>query len=102
MTTYRTVTVDEARKMMAHNDGILLIDVRTPEEFDGLHIAGALNIPLFELLENIGHHATDPNHTIILYCQTGKSSLCAAQALVYIGYRNVYNLGGIADSSDSF
>ena len=91
-TTYQTISAEKARKMMSRG-GALLIDVRLPEEFEDFHITGALNLPLFELLENIGRYTTGPDHAIILYCKTGRSSRNAAKALVYIGYGSVYDMG---------
>jgi len=94
-TTYQVITADDALNMIARDRDILLIDVRMPDEYSELHITGALNLPLFDLLKNIESYAPDLNHTIIAYCETGRRSRCAAQALIYFGYTRVYDAGGI-------
>jgi len=40
---------------------------------------------------------TDKNAEIFVYCRSGNRSVTASQALVELGYTNVYNLGGIND-----
>ena len=94
--TYLTITSDEALAMLARGH-VLLIDVRTPDEFEESHIPGAINLPLYELLELIEEIVPELDQHIVIYCQTGRRSQSAAQALVYVGYTAVYDLGGIED-----
>lgn len=70
-----------------------LIDVRTPEEFAGGHIAGAVNIPLQELSQRLGEISTE--QPVVLYCRSGNRSAQAAQLLAKAGYPQIYDLGGI-------
>jgi rhodanese-related sulfurtransferase len=70
-----------------------LIDVRTPEEFAGGHIAGAVNIPVQEIAGRLGEVAQD--QPVVLYCRSGNRSAQAAQILDQAGYAPVYDLGGI-------
>lgn len=81
-----------------------LVDVREPEELDedGL-IAGAFHAPrgVLELWADPGcalHRPQfDPEHRTILYCDTGRRSALAADALRRMGYRDVGHLdGGLA------
>jgi rhodanese-related sulfurtransferase len=71
-----------------------LIDVRTPEEFAGGHIPGAVNIPVQEIAGRLAEVAQD--RPVVLYCRSGNRSTQAAQILDAAGYAPVYNLGGIA------
>jgi phage shock protein E len=71
----------------------LLIDVRTPEEFDAGHIPGAVNIPVEELGERLNEV---PGETpIVVYCRSGNRSATAAGILARAGYSPVFDLGGI-------
>ena len=70
-----------------------LIDVRTPEEFAGGHIAGAVNIPVQELGARLSEVAQD--EPVVVYCRSGNRSAQAAQILDQAGYAPVYDLGGI-------
>ena len=82
----------EAKRLVAA--GALLLDVRTPAEFVGGHVPGALNIPVQVLgtrLAEVGPKARD----VVVYCQRGGRSARAAAELRQAGY-TVHDLGGIA------
>ena len=72
-----------------------LIDVRTKEEFDSYHMENAINIPL----DNINKILEDVNikksSIIIVYCKSGVRSSSAAEKLISLGYKNVYDLGSV-------
>ena len=72
------------------NNGAILIDVRTSEEYNREHIPNAVNIPL-DQIDTIGY---DKASKIIVYCQTGMRSRQAIQTLVDMGYTNLYDLDG--------
>jgi len=78
------------KKLMEENKHII-IDVRTKEEYDELHISGAINIPLNELDKN---NKFDKNKIIFVYCRSGNRSRTAYNLLKNLGY-TVYDLGGI-------
>jgi len=71
----------------------LLVDVRTPEEFAGGHIAGAKNIALQDLPNRLDELPHD--QPIVLYCRSGNRSGQAMQLLAKAGYDRLYNLGGV-------
>lgn len=72
-----------------------LVDVRTPEEFSGGYIPGAININLQELQQKLSRIPTDK--PVIVYCRSGNRSAFAANILKQAGYTEVYDLGGIID-----
>lgn len=69
-----------------------ILDVRTKEEYDELHIRGAINIPLDEINDTIN---LDKNNNIFVYCRSGNRSSKALNKLKELGY-TVYDLGGIS------
>lgn len=71
--------------------GALIIDVRTPAEFNGGHIKGAVNMPLQSLQANISK--VPKNKTIITCCASGMRSGSAKSLLKAAGY-TVHNGGG--------
>lgn len=71
----------------------LLLDVRTPEEFNSGHIAGAVNISVDELAQRLSEVPQDK--PVVLYCRSGNRSGQAAQILDQAGYTQIYDLGGI-------
>lgn len=69
----------------------MLIDVRTPEEYQQGHLAGSVNIPL----PDIRSVRANKNAPIKVYCKSGKRSAQAKGILEAMGYTNVTNLGGL-------
>lgn len=76
-------------------NGALLIDVRTRGEFSSHAVPGALNLPLHELQQGIQSNGIDPDREILLNCASGMRSATAARQLKAIGYRNIWNVGGL-------
>ncbi len=75
--------------------GALLIDVRTPNEFAGGHVKGAINIPVGSIASGIQKKAKDKSKPIIVYCHSGARSGAAKKALLNAGYTNVVNAGSL-------
>jgi phage shock protein E len=71
----------------------LLVDVRTPEEFSGGHIPGAVNIALDKIEERLSDIPRD--EPVVLYCRSGNRSGQAYELLRQAGYTSLYDLGGI-------
>ena len=82
------------KNMLRNNNKIIVIDVRTKDEYNDKHIEGAINIPLQDIFEKIEKIVTNKNDTIILYCQYGLRSRKAMKKIEKLGYLNVYNLDG--------
>ncbi len=74
--------------------GAVLIDVRSPQEYNEGHLSGAICIPEYEIANRYKTELKDKNEVIILYCSTGKRSKKAQKRLENLGYKNVYNLFG--------
>ncbi len=75
--------------------GAILIDVRTPGEFAGGHIKGAVNIPVSSISTGIQKKAKDKSAAIIVYCHSGARSGSAKKTLARAGYTNVVNAGSL-------
>lgn len=74
----------------------VIIDVRTPEEFMGGHVAGSKNIPLMEIPHRIDELKTMGGE-IILCCASGNRSGQATYFLQNEGFTNVHNGGSWLD-----
>ena len=94
--TYQLITAESA-KIMMEDSSVIILDVRTPEEYKEGHIEGSILIPDYEILETAEKILTDKNQTILVYCRSGNRSRKAANNLLYLGYQNVYDFGGIID-----
>lgn len=75
--------------------GALLVDVRTPEEFAGGHIDGAVNIPIDDLDARKGELPKDKD--IVVYCRSGGRSARAKNLLAQAGYTKVLDLGAMSN-----
>lgn len=73
--------------------GAVLIDVRTPEEFNGGHLKGAINIPHTEIVAGLKQRNIGPDQSIVLYCRSGNRSGVAAAQLQGVGYKYITNAG---------
>ena len=94
---YKQITQDEAKKMMAQNDGHIIVDVRRQDEYDSGHIPGAILIPNESIGTASPEELPDHDQIILIYCRSGNRSKDAAQKLAYMGYSRVYEFGGIID-----
>lgn len=74
----------------------LLLDVRSPEEYEAGHLAGAVNVPVDEVgarLDELGAR----DRPVIVYCRSGRRSARAAAALREAGFTQVHDLGGMSN-----
>ena len=94
---YVNITAQEAKKLMDSQEGYVILDTRTKEEYDQGHIPGAILIPYDEVLAKAESILKDKNQLILVYCRSGRRSKLAAEDLVKLGYTNIREFGGIID-----
>ena len=94
---YVNITAEEAKRIMDTEEGYIILDVRTQEEYDQGHIPGAIVISYEEIKEKAEGALPDKNQLILVYCRSGRRSKIAAEALVELGYTNIKEFGGILD-----
>ena len=71
-------------------EGYTYVDVRTPQEFEAGHPAGAVNVPIANPdFLRVMNAAFGPDAKIVVGCQAGSRSARAAKALVDDGFKNV-------------
>ena len=75
-------------------NGALVIDVRSPGEFNSGHLTTAINIPLDEIETALPKRVKDKNQVLLLHCASGMRSGMAKSKLIGMGYANTFNLGG--------
>ena len=86
------LTKEELKDVMLNNDYII-VDVRTPLEYEEKHIVDAINIPFGEVTNDVSLYK---DKVVLLYCKSGKRADIAYESLYALGFK-VYNLGGIED-----
>jgi hydroxyacylglutathione hydrolase len=85
-----------ALNRVAGKNGLQVVDVRSPEEWSGGHLPGAIHIPLAQLPERI--EELDPSAPIVLHCRGGGRSSIATSFLQSQGMASVSNLVGGFDA----
>ena len=94
---YVNITAEQAKQIVDSEEGYIILDVRTQEEYDQGHIPGAILIPNTEIEARAEKILTDKDQLILVYCRSGRRSKLAAEALVELGYTNIKEFGGIID-----
>ena len=94
---YVNITAEEAKQIMDSEEGYIILDVRTQEEYHQGHIPGAIVISHEQIEEKAEQVLTDKDQLILVYCRSGRRSKIAAEALVELGYTNIKEFGGIID-----
>ena len=90
-TTNKDISYKDLKSLMK-NKYIVLIDVRSGQEYEEGHLDGAINIPVYNIEKEISKYVKSTEDTIILYCSSGSRSRQAKEILENLGYSEVYNL----------
>ena len=95
--SYEIYPGDVAEKIK-NNEEIILLDVRTPEEYEEIHLENAFLLPVQQLsqqsLNEIGLDESMKDKEIILYCRSGARSKTAHSIMESLGYTNVKSVSG--------
>lgn len=93
-TEYKKITAAQA-KAFIDGGNVIILDVRTQEEFDQGHIKDALLLPDYEIGTKAATMLPDKDAKILVYCRTGRRSALAAKELIVMGYTDVLDFGGL-------
>ena len=96
-TFFRVVTPQEAKRLIDQNQGnpnFVVLDVRTPQEFQSGHIKGAMNLDFYapdfpQQLDKL-----DKSKTYVVYCRSGHRSAKAVALMKRLGFQRVYDVQG--------
>ena len=94
---YQKISAQQAKDRIDSGDAVIILDVRTAEEFAAGHIPNAILIPNETIIDTRPELLPDLNAEILVYCRSGNRSAQAANKLIAMGYTNVYDFGGIID-----
>jgi len=90
----------DLEERLQENPQLLIVDVREPQEFDAMHIAGSINVPrgILESACEWDYEETVPElvqareREIVVVCRSGYRSVLAANSMQVLGYENVVSL----------
>lgn len=88
----------EAEDYKSWLDNGVLIDTRTVEEYYEGNIEGSILIPYDTIAQRIERAVPDKSTPILLYCRSGRRAGIAEEVLKDMGYTQVKNLGGMAQT----
>lgn len=87
------IGVREARALLANPpEGLIVLDVRTPQEFREGHLAGARNLDFFGGAFEMEAQELPKDAPVLLYCKSGRRSAAAAESLAGAGHGRVLHM----------
>lgn len=99
--TAASISPQELVRMMDANEDIVILDVRTEEEYAVGHIAGSVNIPHREVSYRLDELEEYRNKPVVVYCVVGGRAGLAEGALREAGFTNLLDLTGHMTAWDS-
>lgn len=88
---YQNITGKAAEALIANNKDMIIVDVRSEEEFDVGHIENSVNLYFEDLAKDQSKLKDYKNKVVLLYCNTGNKSEKTAKVLQDNGFTKVYN-----------
>ena len=87
----------EAWELISKNgksDDLVIIDVSTPQEYEALHLEGAINVSLLSRLFKARMDIMNKSKAYVVYCKLGGRSKVAQKLMRQFGFQTVYNITG--------
>jgi len=88
---FTRLSVAEAKEKI-DSDNVQIVDARTPGEYAGGHVPGAINIPHMSVVSRKDEIASD--RQLVFICQVGQRSALACEFAAAIGFKDLYNVEG--------
>lgn len=91
-----TISQNELVKLLAqpHSTNFIVLDVRTPKEYNNGHIKGAINISHNTITQNFSLLESHKDKMIVVHCRSGSRAVSAERALKENGVTNIRHLEG--------
>lgn len=89
-----SITVEEVKRALETKADVIVIDVRTQEEYSDGHIDGSILLPVDTVRRKIVSVIPDKTQKIFVHCRSGMRSTKATKEMLKLGYTNVHNLQG--------
>lgn len=86
------ITIAEAKKLINNNENVLILDVRTQEEYINGHILESTQIPANELPSRINEIKDYYDKPVIVHCQSGRRSPAVVLFLENSGFKEIYHM----------
>ncbi|MHB8962187.1 MAG: rhodanese-like domain-containing protein [Saccharofermentanales bacterium] len=93
--SYTKINARTAKEIIDSGEKVIVLDVRTREEFNGGHIKGAVHLPYDQIPSKASGLLPEKNAKILVYCASGARSSAGTRSLVSLGYSDVSDFGGL-------
>jgi rhodanese-related sulfurtransferase len=90
----QTISQQELLESLESNPAPLILDVRTPREYQGGHVPGAVNLEYRQIPSRLADLAPAMEREIVVYCEVGPRAQAAQSMLLQAGFTNVRHLQG--------
>lgn len=84
--------VEEIKKALDLHENFMLLDVRTPQEYEKGHIAASILLPLDNVSAKVTALIPDKTQKVYVYCLSGSRSGQAVKTMIDLGYTNVHSM----------
>lgn len=85
------LNAQDSKELISSVNDLVIIDIRTPEEFESGHLENAINIDFYgEFKNNIDK--LDKSKSYLIYCRTGSRSRSAKQIMSDLGFKSIYHM----------
>jgi rhodanese-related sulfurtransferase len=88
----KNITVDQAEKVIKSDANVVVLDVRTPKEFQAGHIKGATNINFMDKEFAKKMESLDKSKTYVIHCQGGGRSWRACEQIKTMDFKNMLHM----------
>lgn len=92
---YNNINLKKALNIMSKSTNLVLLDVRTPEEYMSGSVPNSINIDVLNTDFKSKIDILDKNKEYIIYCRSGNRSTVASSIMATNGFLHVYNLANI-------
>jgi len=86
------ITVESLKAALDAKENLVLLDVRTVGEYSRGKLTGSINVPLDELMNQVELKIPDKSAKVYVYCLSGSRSVYAVEAMIRLGYSNIFNV----------
>lgn len=92
--TSQTISQQDLMESLEANPAPLILDVRTPREYRGGHVPGAVNLEYRQIPSRLADLAPAMEREIVVYCEVGPRAQAAQSMLLQAGFTSVRHLQG--------
>ena len=88
----KNISAEEAHQLIENNKDVIIIDVRSRQEYKSGHIPGSKSIPVNEVASRVNELEKYKDNSVIVHCASGSRSTSAVRVLLKNNFSNIYHM----------